>query len=36
MQKPKVEKGLPLPVVITVYEDKSFTFVVKTLRLQQF
>ena len=25
-----MEKGLPLPVVITVYEDKSFTFVVKT------
>ena len=24
------EKGLPLPVVITVYENKSFTFVVKT------
>ena len=24
------EKGLPLPVVITVYEDKSFTFIVKT------
>ena len=24
------EKGLPLPVVITVYEDKSFTFKVKT------
>ena len=24
------EKGIPLPVVITVYEDKSFTFVVKT------
>ena len=24
------EKGMPLPVVITVYEDKSFTFVVKT------
>jgi len=24
------EKGLPLPVVISVYEDKSFTFVVKT------
>ena len=24
------EKGLPLPVVITVYEDKAFTFVVKT------
>lgn len=25
-----VEKGLPLPVVITVYADKSFTFVTKT------
>ena len=24
------EKGLPLPVVITIYEDKSFTFIVKT------
>ena len=24
------EKSMPLPVVITVYEDKSFTFVVKT------
>ena len=24
------EKGLPLPVVITVFEDKSFTFIVKT------
>ena len=24
------EKGLPLPVVISVYEDKSFTFIVKT------
>lgn len=24
------EKGMPLPVVITVYVDKSFTFVVKT------
>ena len=24
------EKGMPLPVVITVYEDKSFTFEVKT------
>tara|TARA_B110000008_G_scaffold81597_1_gene83353 strand:+ start:904 stop:1332 length:429 start_codon:yes stop_codon:yes gene_type:complete len=24
------EKGMPLPVVITVYEDKSFTFIVKT------
>ena len=25
-----VEKGLPVPVVITVYEDKSFDFIVKT------
>ena len=25
-----LEKGLPLPVVITVYEDKSFTFEVKS------
>ena len=24
------EKGMPLPVVINVYEDKSFDFVVKT------
>ena len=24
------EKGVPLPVVISVYEDKSFDFVVKT------
>ena len=24
------EKGMPLPVVISVFEDKSFTFVVKT------
>ena len=27
---PNVEKGTPLPVVITVYSDKSFTFVIKT------
>ena len=26
-----VEKGLPLPVVITVYSDRSFTFITKTL-----
>ena len=25
-----VEKGLPVPVVITVYEDKSFDFIIKT------
>ncbi|WWO98897.1 MAG: 50S ribosomal protein L11 [Candidatus Dasytiphilus stammeri] len=24
------EKGLPLPVIITVYSDRSFTFVIKT------
>lgn len=26
----KIEKGLPVPVVITVYGDRSFTFVTKT------
>src|SRR3569832_289819 len=26
----KVEQGLPLPVVITVYNDRSFTFITKT------
>lgn len=26
----EVEKGLPIPVVITVFNDKSFTFVTKT------
>ena len=25
-----MEKGLPVPVVITVYNDKSFDFIVKT------
>jgi large subunit ribosomal protein L11 len=29
-QTANVEKGLPLPVVITVYSDKSFTFITKT------
>ena len=29
-QTQSMEKGLPLPVVITVYEDKSFTFEVKS------
>src|SRR5687768_10390149 len=29
-QTQKVEKGLPTPVVITVYSDRSFTFVLKT------
>jgi len=27
---PNVKKGTPLPVVITVYNDRSFTFIVKT------
>jgi large subunit ribosomal protein L11 len=26
----KIEKGLPIPVVITAYSDRSFTFVTKT------
>ena len=25
-----IEKGLPVPVVITVYEDNSFDFIIKT------
>ncbi len=25
-----LEKGLPIPVVITVYADRSFTFITKT------
>jgi len=25
-----IEKGLPIPVVITVYSDRSFTFITKT------
>ena len=29
-QTQKVEKGLPIPVVITVYADRSFTFITKT------
>jgi large subunit ribosomal protein L11 len=29
-QTAKVEKGLPIPVVITVYSDRSFTFIMKT------
>src|ERR1700752_2630759 len=29
-QTAKMEKGLPIPVVITVYSDRSFTFVMKT------
>jgi 50S ribosomal protein L11 len=26
----EIEKGLPIPVVITVYADRSFTFITKT------
>jgi large subunit ribosomal protein L11 len=29
-QTQNVEKGMPLPVVITVYSDRSFTFIMKT------
>src|ERR687884_2188643 len=29
-QTQKLEPGLPIPVVITAYADKSFTFVMKT------
>ena len=29
-QTQKYEAGLPLPVVITIYSDRSFTFVLKT------
>ena len=29
-QTAKMEPGLPLPVVITAYADKSFTFILKT------
>lgn len=27
---PNIDKGTPLPVVITVYSDRSFTFIIKT------
>ena len=29
-QTQKVEPGLPIPVIITAYADKSFTFIMKT------
>ncbi len=29
-QTQQLEKGLPTPVVITVYSDRSFTFILKT------
>ena len=29
-QTAQMEKGMPIPVVITVYQDRSFTFISKT------
>ena len=29
-QTQQMEKGMPIPVIITVYQDRSFTFVSKT------
>lgn len=29
-QTQSMQKGMPLPVIITVYNDRSFTFVIKT------
>ena len=29
-QTQQLEKGMPIPVVITVYNDRSFTFITKT------
>jgi large subunit ribosomal protein L11 len=29
-QTQSIEQGLPIPVVITVYSDRSFTFITKT------
>ena len=29
-QTQSLEKGMPVPVVITVYNDRSFTFIMKT------
>jgi large subunit ribosomal protein L11 len=29
-QTAKLEKGLPIPTIITVYTDRSFTFIMKT------
>ncbi|QIE01805.1 50S ribosomal protein L11 [Buchnera aphidicola] len=29
-QTENIEKGLPIPVIITVYTDRSFTFITKT------
>ncbi len=29
-QTQSLQKGMPLPVIITVYNDRSFTFIIKT------
>lgn len=29
-QTQNMQKGMPLPVIITVYNDRSFTFIIKT------
>jgi large subunit ribosomal protein L11 len=35
-QTQEMEKGSPVPVVITYYQDKSFTFVMKTAPVSYF
>src|SRR5512132_2288882 len=35
-QTQKMEKGAPIPVVITVYQDRSFTFEMKTPPVSHF
>ncbi|KAB0675734.1 50S ribosomal protein L11 [Aureimonas leprariae] len=35
-QSQEMEKGSPVPVVITYYQDKSFTFVMKTAPVSYF
>lgn len=35
-QTQEIEKGSPVPVVITYYQDKSFTFVMKTAPVSYF
>jgi len=34
-QTQKVEPGLPIPVVITAYADKSFTFIMKAAKVDK-
>src|ERR1700745_4234283 len=35
-QTQKLEKGSPIPVVITIYQDRSFTFEMKTPPVSHF